>query len=126
MKTILHTETAPKAIGPYSQAVKANGFLFISGQTAFDPNKGETVTGTIEEQTKCVLENIKKILHTANLNFENVVKATVFLQNMQDFIAMNQIYATYFDKEPPARSCIQAAQLPKQAAVEIEIIAAYD
>lgn len=124
MKTIIHTDQAPAAIGPYSQAIKANGFLFISGQLPVNPLSGEMASG-IEEQTRQSLENLKAILTSENLSFINVVKTTVFLKDMNDFATMNKIYATYFSQEPSARACVQVARLPKDAWVEIELIAAY-
>lgn len=123
MKQIVSSSKAPAAIGPYSQAVMAGGFLFASGQIPLDPQTGELVEGRITEQTERVLKNIKAVLEEAGLDFENVVKTTVFLQNMSDFAAMNEIYSKYFIINPPARSTIQVARLPKDALVEIEIIA---
>ena len=125
MKTVISTHEAPQAIGPYSQAIKANGFLFISGQIPLDPMTGEVVYGGIEMQTRQVLNNLKGILSKEGLSFANAVKTTVFLQDMNDFAAMNKIYAEYFETEPPARSTIQVAKLPRNVAVEIEMIAAY-
>lgn len=125
MKTIIATSQAPQAIGPYSQAVKANGFLFASGQIPLDPVTGQMVYGGIAMQTRQVLANIKAILDKEGLTFANVVKATVFLQNMEDFAEFNKVYAEYFPAEPPARSTFQVARLPKDAGVEIEVIAVY-
>lgn len=124
MKTIVHTDNAPKAIGPYSQAIKANGFLFISGQLPVNPVNGE-VPESIEAQTRQSLENLKAILTAEKLTFANVVKTTVFLKDMNDFTAMNDIYSVYFTQEAPARACVQVAKLPKDVMVEIELIAAY-
>lgn len=124
MKTIVHTDNAPKAIGPYSQAIKANGFLFISGQLPVNPANGD-MPEEIEAQTRQSLENIKAILAAENLVFGDVVKTTVFLKDMNDFAAMNAVYAAYFTQEAPARACVQVAKLPKDAMVEIELIAAY-
>lgn len=124
MKTIIHTEDAPKAIGPYSQAIKANGFLFISGQLPVNPANGEMPEG-IEAQTRQSLENLKAILAAEKLAFDNVVKTSVFLKDMNNFAAMNAVYGTYFTKEAPSRACVQVAKLPKDAMVEIELIAAY-
>lgn len=123
MKQIVNTNQAPKAIGPYSQAIKANGFLFVSGQLPTDKDSGEFVNGGIEAQTRQSLENIKAILTAADNSFANVVKTTVFLKDMNDFAAMNGVYATYFTQECPARACVQVAKLPKDAMVEIEVIA---
>jgi 2-iminobutanoate/2-iminopropanoate deaminase len=123
MKQIVNTEQAPKAIGPYSQAIKGNGFLFVSGQLPTDKNNGELINGGIEAQTQQSLENIKAILTAAESSFADVVKTTVFLKDMNDFAAMNTVYATYFTQECPARACIQVARLPKNAMVEIEVIA---
>lgn len=124
MKTIIYTDKAPKAIGPYSQAIKANGLLFISGQLPVNPVSGDMPAG-IEAQSKQSLENLKAILAAEGLAFSDVVKTTVFLNDMNDFTAMNAIYAQYFTKEAPARACVQVAKLPKDALVEIELIAAY-
>lgn len=123
MKTVVFTDGAPKAIGPYSQAIKANGFLFISGQLPVNPANGNVPEG-IEAQTRQSLENLKAILEAEKLNFADVVKTTVFLKDMNDFAAMNAVYATYFTDEAPARACVQVAKLPKDVMVEIELIAA--
>lgn len=123
MKQVVNTDQAPKAIGPYSQAITAHGFLFVSGQLPTDKDTGEIVQGGIEAQTRQSLENVKAILRAANTSFANVVKTTVFLKDMNDFTAMNGIYANYFTQECPARACIQVAKLPKDAMVEIEVIA---
>ncbi|MBU2703303.1 2-iminobutanoate/2-iminopropanoate deaminase [Sporomusaceae bacterium BoRhaA] len=123
MKKVVFSESAPKAIGPYSQAIKANGFLFISGQLPVFPATGEFAVGGIEGQTKQSLENLKAILVAESLSFDNVVKTTVFLKDMNDFVAMNNVYAKYFIKDCPARACIQVAKLPKDALVEIELVA---
>lgn len=119
------TANAPRPIGPYSQAVIAGGFLFLSGQIAIDPATGEVVAGEIEAQTEQVLKNIVAILKEAKMGPENVVQATVFLADMADFPRVNEVYARYFGKEPPARSTVQAAGLPKAARVEIDVIAAF-
>ena len=121
---IIHTEDAPKAIGPYVQARIANGFLFASGQVPLDPKTGEVVGQSIQEQTTQVLENIQAILKAANLTADNVVKTTCFLKNMDDFVAFNEVYATMFSDKLPARSAVEVARLPKDVLVEIEIIAA--
>lgn len=124
MKQIVSTEQAPKAIGPYSQAVEANGFLFISGQLPTDKDSGNIVDGGIEAQTHQSLENIKAILTAAGSSFDNIVKTTVYLKDMNDFTAMNGVYATYFMQQCPARACVQVAKLPKDAMVEIEVMVA--
>lgn len=123
MKQILNTSQAPKAIGPYSQAVKAGGMLFVSGQLPADKDSGNIVNGGIEAQTRQSLENIKAILTAAGVTLDNVVKTAVFLKNMDDFSAMNAVYAEYFTQNCPARACVQVAKLPKDALVEIEVIA---
>jgi 2-iminobutanoate/2-iminopropanoate deaminase len=124
MKEVVTTERGPKPIGPYSQAIKANGFLFLSGQVALDPKTGEMTGGDIRQQTERVLENVKGILEAAASNLHHVVKTTVFLKDMNDFPAMNEVYGRYFTSAPPARSTVQVARLPKDALVEIEVIAA--
>ena len=123
MKKVINTDTAPKAIGPYSQAVEAAGFIFASGQIPIVPTTGEIVEGGIEEQTKQVLSNIQAILDEKSLCFADVVKTTVFLADMNDFAAVNAIYGEAFQENPPARSCVQVARLPKDVKIEIEIIA---
>lgn len=123
MKKIISTAKAPAAIGPYSQAVDCGAFLVTSGQVAFDPATGEFVPGGITEQTRQVLTNIKAILTEAGLTMDNVVKTTVFLQNMGDFAAMNAVYAEFFNEgQYPARSAVEVSALPKGALVEIETI----
>jgi 2-iminobutanoate/2-iminopropanoate deaminase len=124
MKDIVTTDRGPKPIGPYSQAIRANNFLFVSGQVSIDPKSNEFVNGDIRHQTKRALENAKGILEAAGVNLHHVVKTTVFLKDMNDFAAMNEVYASYFSAAAPARSTIQAARLPKDALVEIEVIAA--
>jgi 2-iminobutanoate/2-iminopropanoate deaminase len=119
------TSEAPKPIGPYSQAVIAGGFLFVSGQIAIDPRTGEVVKGDVVAQTERVFENLGAILKEAKLTFDHVVKATVYLADMADFPRMNEVYAKYLGKEPPARSTVQAAGLPKAVQVEIDVIAAF-
>ncbi|WP_196593214.1 RidA family protein [Pectinatus sottacetonis] len=123
-KTILSTNKAPGAIGPYSQGTKANGFIFISGQLPIDPATGKFAGDTIEKQTKQSLLNIKYILESEGISLADVVKTTVLLKNIADFTAMNEVYAEFFSQECPARSAFQAAALPKDALVEIEVIAA--
>ncbi len=123
MKKIIHTDKAPKAIGPYSQAVEANGFLFISGQLPVNPETGKMVEGDIKAQTEQVLSNIKAILEEAGYTFADVVKSTVFLSNIEDFAGMNEIYGKYYNDNPPARAAFEVARLPLNALVEIETIA---
>jgi 2-iminobutanoate/2-iminopropanoate deaminase len=124
MKDIVTTDRGPKPIGPYSQAVKASGFLFMSGQVALDPKTGDLTGADVRQQTERVLENIKGILEAAGSNLHHVVKTTVFLKDMSDFPAMNEVYGRYFSAAPPARSTVQVARLPKDALVEIEVVAA--
>lgn len=124
MKEIVLTDRGPKPIGPYSQGVRANGFLFISGQVSFDPATSEMTGTDAAQQTQRVMENLKAILEAAGSNFHHVVKTTVFLKDMNDFAAMNEVYGRYFTAAPPARSTVQVARLPKDALVEIELIAA--
>ena len=124
MKQVILTDRGPKPIGPYSQAVRTNGFLFVSGQVALDPKSGEFVGTDIRQQTERVLENLKAILEAAGVSLSHVVRTTVFLKDLNDFAAMNEIYARYFTAAPPARSTVQAARLPKDALVEIDVIAA--
>ncbi len=125
-KTMITTTQAPRAIGPYSQAVRVGDLLFTSGQIPLDPASGALIAGGIREQTKRVLDNLAAVLEEADLDMANVVKTTVFLKNMSDFAAMNEIYAQYFAPEgvvPPARSTVEVARLPKDALVEIDVIA---
>jgi 2-iminobutanoate/2-iminopropanoate deaminase len=123
MKDIIHSDRGPKPIGPYSQAVKINGLLYLSGQIPLDPKTNEMISGDIKAQTERVLENIKGILESAGSNLHHVVKTTVFLKDMNEFLAMNEVYAKYFTAAHPARSTVQVARLPKDASVEIEVIA---
>ena len=123
MKDIVLTDRGPKPIGPYSQAVKSNGLLFVSGQVAIDPRSNEFVPGDIRQQTERTLENLKGILEASGANLHHVVKTTVFLKDMNDFAAMNEVYGRFFTAAPPARSTVQVARLPKDALVEIEVIA---
>lgn len=124
MKEVITSTRGPKPIGPYSQAIKSNGFLFLAGQVSLDPASGEFAGGDIRQQTERVLENIKGILEAAGSNFHHVVKTTVFLKDMNDFAAMNEVYGKYFTVAPPARSTVQVARLPRDGLVEIEVIAA--
>lgn len=124
MKQIVKTEEAPRAIGPYSQAVVAGGLVFTSGQIPIDPATGEFVAGGIVEQTRQVLKNLGKVLEGAGTGLDRVVKTTVYLADMGDFAAMNEVYAQSFPADsPPARSTVQAARLPRDARVEIDVIA---
>ena len=123
MKRIIKTAEAPQAIGPYSQAVAAGGLVFVSGQIPIDPATGEFVAGDVAEQTGQVLRNVSKVLEAAGTGLERVVRTTVFLADMNDFAAMNEVYAGFFGAEPPARSTVQAARLPRDARVEIDVIA---
>lgn len=123
MKKVMHTDNAPKAVGPYSQAVQLGDFLFCSGQISIDPKTNEVFTGDIKTQTEMVMKNISAVLATANLNFDNVVKTTIFLTNMNDFAAVNEVYAKSFTAAPPARSTVAVAGLPKGVSVEIEVLA---
>jgi 2-iminobutanoate/2-iminopropanoate deaminase len=122
VKDIVLTDRGPKPIGPYSQAVKSNGFLF-SAQIALDPRTNEFIAGDIRQQTERVMANIKGILEAAGVHLNHVVKTTVFLKDMDDFAAMNEVYGKFFAAAPPARSTVQAVQLPKDALIEIEVIA---
>lgn len=124
-KKHIETKDAPKPIGPYSQGVISGGLLFCSGQIALDPATGEVVAGDVAAQTERVLQNLLAVLKGAKMGPENVVKTTVFLADMADFPKMNEVYARHFSKEPPARSTVQAAGLPKGVKVEIDAIAAY-
>ena len=123
MRAVISTKDAPQAIGPYSQAIKANGFIFTSGQIAIDPSTQQVVTGDVGAQTERVLRNLSEILEAAGSGLGKVVRCTVFLKNMNDFAAMNQVYAKYFSSAPPARSTVEVARLPKDVLVEIDVIA---
>ena len=123
MKSIISTTKAPAAVGPYSQAIKAGNFLFCSGQIPIDPATGQFVPGGVVEQAEQVLKNVKAVLEAAGYSFANVIKATVFATSMNDFAAVNGVYAKSFEKEPPARSFVEVSALPKGALVEIEVIA---
>lgn len=126
MKEIVATERAPSAIGPYSQAIRSGGLLFASGQIPIDPATGQFVAGGIAEQTEQVLKNVSAILEAAGAGLHQVVKTTVFLADMDDFAAMNEVYGRFFSDKPPARATVQAARLPRDARVEIEAIAVID
>ncbi len=123
MQSAISTESAPKALGPYSQAIKAGQFLFVSGQVPIDPTTGEIVTGGVADQTRRALHNIGEILTAGGASFQNVVRTTVYLADLTDFAAMNEVYATFFTAPQPARSTIQAARLPRDARIEIDVIA---
>jgi 2-iminobutanoate/2-iminopropanoate deaminase len=123
MREVISTKDAPQAIGPYSQAIKANGFIFVSGQVAIDPSTQQVVTGDVGAQTDRVLRNLSEILEAAGSGLGKVVRATVFLKNMNDFTAMNAVYGKYFSTAPPARSTVEVARLPKDVLVEIDVIA---
>ena len=123
MKKQVQTDKAPKAIGPYSQAIIANGFVFCSGQIPIDPATGNLLTGTIEDETRQVLKNVEAVLEAAGSSFDEVVKATVFLQDMNDFAKMNGVYGEFFKTPYPARAAVQVARLPRDVKVEIEAIA---
>jgi len=122
-KRIIQTELAPAAIGPYSQAIRIGDFLYTSGQIALDPKSGKFLSGEIKEETEQTLRNISAILQADGLELENVIKTTVYLSNLNDFVQMNQIYEKYFSKNKPARACVQVAALPKGAKIEIDAIA---
>jgi len=122
MREVISTNRAPRAIGPYSQAILANGFIFTAGQIALDPASGQVVEGGIVDQTIRVLENLKGIVEAAGSSLDRTVKATVYLQDMSDFAAMNEVYARYFPNDPPARSTVQASRLPRDVRVEIDLI----
>lgn len=123
MKTVISTPKAPAAIGPYSQAIKANGFLFLSGQIALEPESGQILAVDAVAQAKQVMANIEAILTSQGLTLANVVKTTIFLTDLTDFARVNDAYGSYFKEEPPARSTVQVAALPKGAKVEIEVVA---
>jgi 2-iminobutanoate/2-iminopropanoate deaminase len=123
MREIIATKEGPQAIGPYSQAVRAHGFVFVSGQVAIDPATQQVIAGDVTAQTERVMKNLSAILAAAGSGLENVVRSTVFLKNMGDFVAMNEVYARYFTTAPPARSTVEVARLPKDVLVEIDVIA---
>ena len=123
IKRIIQTEQAPAAIGPYSQAIRIGDFLYTSGQIALDPESGIFLSGEIEEETEQTLKNISAILQAGGVNFENVIKTTVYLSDLNDFTRMNRVYEKYFSKNKPARACVQVAALPKGAKIEIDAIA---
>jgi 2-iminobutanoate/2-iminopropanoate deaminase len=123
MREVISTQEGPQAIGPYSQAIRANGFVFVSGQVAIDPATQQVISGDVAVQTDRVLKNLSAILKAAGTGLEKVVRSTVFLKNMSDFTAMNEVYGRYFNSAPPARSTVEVARLPKDVLVEIDVIA---
>lgn len=122
MKEVISTEKGPKAIGPYSQAIKANGFIHTAGQIPFEPSTGQLLQGDVAQQTARVMENLKAIVEAAGSSLEKAVKATVYLKDMNDFAAMNEVYGRYFPKNPPARSTVEVSRLPRDARVEIDLV----
>ena len=122
-KIMINTSSAPQAIGPYSQAVKAGGFVFVSGQIPLDPATGEVISGSIEEETARVLDNIKAVLGAAGLDLDDVVKTTIYLTDLGDFARVNEVYGGYFTSEPPSRATVGVAALPRGVRVEIDAIA---
>jgi len=123
MRQVIATDKGPKAIGPYSQGIKANGLIFLSGQIPLDPGSQQIIPGDVTAQTERVLQNILAILEAAGSSLPQVVKTTVFLKNMSEFAAMNDVYGRYFTDQPPARSTVEVARLPKDVLVEIEVVA---
>jgi len=123
LRYVIESNEAPKAIGPYSQGIKAGGFVFVSGQVAIDPATQQVIQGDVKAQTERVCQNLKAILEAAGTDLESVVKSTVFLRSMADFAAMNDVYGRYFKNEPPARSTVAVVGLPKDVQVEIDVIA---
>jgi 2-iminobutanoate/2-iminopropanoate deaminase len=124
MRDAVSSPSAPRAIGPYSQAIRAGSLLFVSGQIPLDPATGDMVQGGIEAQTRRVFDNLRAILEAAGATFDNVVRTTVYLADMNDFATVNEVYGTYFSSPAPARATVQAARLPRDARVEIDLIAA--
>ena len=123
MREVIATPDAPQAIGPYSQGIKANGFLFTAGQVALDPTTGQVVPGDVAAQTERVMKNLAAILRASGSGFDKVVRCGVFLKSMNDFAAMNEVYGRYFPSAPPARSTVEVSRLPKDVLVEIDVIA---
>ena len=123
MREVIATKEGPQAIGPYSQAIRANGFVFVSGQVAIDPATQQVISGDVAAQTDRVLKNLSGILKAAGSGLEKAVRSTVYLKNMSDFTAMNEVYGRYFGSAPPARSTVEVARLPKDVLVEIDVIA---
>ena len=122
-KKVVQTDTAPKALGPYSQAIAAGGMIYCAGQIPLDPKTGNIVTGGVAEQTHQVLKNLRAVLKAAGSDLDRAVKTTVFIKNMNDFAAMNEVYGRHFNTDPPARSTVEVARLPKDVLVEIDVIA---
>ena len=123
LKKVIATDQAPKAIGPYSQAILVDGTLYVAGQIALDPSSGKLVEGGIEVQTRRVMQNLNAVLDAAGYRFDDVVQTQVFLSNLNHYKAMNSVYATYFDERPPARAVVEAARIPRDALVEIMMVA---
>ena len=123
LKKVIATDQAPKAIGPYSQAILVDGTLYLAGQIALDPSSGKLVEGGIEVQTRRVMQNLNAVLNAAGYQFDDVVQTQVFLSNLNHYKAMNSVYATYFDERPPARAVVEAARIPRDALVEIMMVA---
>ncbi len=123
MKKIIKTSEAPQAVGPYSQAVEAGGFVFVSGQIPLDPKTGNVVQGDIREQTQRIMENAKSVLAAAGCGMNNVVKTMIYLKNMADFAAVNEVYGGYFPSDPPSRATVGVSRLPKEVSVEMDFIA---
>ena len=124
-KTVVSTDQAPAAIGPYSQAVKINGMIFVSGQIAIDPATGSIVDGDVQAQTRQVLNNVKAVLEAAGSSLDKVVKTTVYITDMDNFSKVNEIYAEFFIARPPARACVEVSRLPKDVSIEIEAVAVF-
>lgn len=120
---VISTDKAPQAVGPYSQAICANGFVFVSGQIAIDPSNGQIIDGNTADQTRQVLKNLKAVLESSKSGMDKVVKATVFIEDMNQFQAMNEVYAEFFTQNKPARACVEVSRLPKDVLVEIDAIA---
>jgi 2-iminobutanoate/2-iminopropanoate deaminase len=123
VKNVISTPRAPMAVGPYSQAVKAGGFIFVSGQLPIDPDSGELFRGSVATQTQLIIENLGKILEASGSSLAKAVKATIFLTDLEDFGSVNEVYARFFSVAPPARSTVEVSRLPKDVSVEIELIA---
>jgi 2-iminobutanoate/2-iminopropanoate deaminase len=123
MRDVIKTKDGPQAIGPYSQAIRANGFVFVSGQVAIDPATQQVIAGDVAAQTERVMKNLSAILKAAGSGLEKVVRSTVFLKNMGDFGPMNEVYGKYFSSAPPARTTVEVARLPKEVLVEVDVIA---
>ena len=124
-KTIVQTDNAPQAIGPYSQGVGFGGLFFFSGQIAIDPDDGGLIDGGVELQARQVMANLEAVLEAAGLDFSHVLRTTIFLKNMNDFAKINEIYGAFFDDNPPARACVEVSRLPKDVLIEIDMIAAH-